>query len=117
MRLDVGALLTDGTHWIGGEWVPARSGESFDVINPATQEVLLRVPRGGADDIDAAVRAAAAAFPAWRDTNPTVRASLLVRWAELCVEHQRELDLIERMEVGRPNWGPSGIPMTLRYVA
>jgi hypothetical protein len=74
--LDLRALLTGGTHLIGGEWVPARSGETSDVINPATQDVLLRVPRGGADDNDAAAAAAAAAFPPWRDTSPSARAGV-----------------------------------------
>jgi Aldehyde dehydrogenase family len=67
--LDLRALLTEGTHLIGGEWVPAWSGETFDVINPATQDVLLPVPRGGPYDVDAAATAAAAAFPPWRDTS------------------------------------------------
>lgn len=57
--LDVPALLTDGAHLIGGDWVPARSGETFEVINPAAQDVLLRVPRGDGDDIGQAVAAAA----------------------------------------------------------
>ena len=116
-ELDVSALIADGTHFIGGEWVPAKSGETIDVINPATREVLLRVPRGGPGDIDAAALAAADAFPAWRDTNPMVRADLLYRWAELLREHQRELDLIERMEVGRPHWGPSPLPRMIVYIA
>ena len=56
--VDPSSLLTDGTQLIAGQWVPAASGETIDVINPATGEVLLRVPRSGARDIDAAVRAA-----------------------------------------------------------
>jgi acyl-CoA reductase-like NAD-dependent aldehyde dehydrogenase len=115
--LDVGALLPGERHHIGGEWVAGRGGETIDVINPATQDVLLRVPRGGPEDVDAAVQAAAAAFPAWRDTNPMVRADLLYRWAELISEHQHELDLIERMEVGRPHWGPSRLPRMIIYLA
>jgi acyl-CoA reductase-like NAD-dependent aldehyde dehydrogenase len=115
--LDVGALLTDGTHLIGGEWVAAQSGETIDVINPATQEVLLRVPRGGAADVDAAAQAAAAAFPAWRDTSPTQRGELLYRWAEACRAHQAELDTLESMEVGRPRWGFSPVPRTLVFTA
>jgi aldehyde dehydrogenase (NAD+) len=116
-ELDVGALLPDGMHYIGGEWVPARSGETIDVINPATQDVLLRVPRGGPEDVDAAVRAAAVAFPAWRDTNPMVRADLLYRWAELLREHDWERDQLESMEVGRPHWGPSPLPRMIKYIA
>jgi aldehyde dehydrogenase (NAD+) len=117
LSLDVRTLLDDGAHLIGGEWAPAHSGETIEVINPANQEILLRVPRGRAADVDAGVQAAAAAFPAWRDTSPTGRANLLVRWADLCDQHRREIDLLERMEVGRPSWGPSNIPTNLRYVA
>ncbi|HLH67951.1 MAG TPA: aldehyde dehydrogenase family protein [Candidatus Dormibacteraeota bacterium] len=118
LSLDVKSLLTEGTHLIGGEWVAARSGETFEVLNPANQEVLLRVPRGGPEDVDAAVQAAAEAFPRWRDTSPTRRAELLFRWADLCHRYRREIDLLERMEVGRPSWGPvSPIPATLRFFA
>jgi aldehyde dehydrogenase (NAD+) len=56
--VDPSSLLTDGTQLIGGQWVPASGGETIDVINPATGEVLLRVPRSGPADIDAAVQAA-----------------------------------------------------------
>jgi aldehyde dehydrogenase (NAD+) len=115
--VDTSVLLTDGTHLIGGEWVPARGGQTIDVINPATGETLLRVPRGGPDDIDDAVRAAAAAFPAWRDTSPSERAALLYRWAALCRDHEHEIDILERMEVGRPRWGPSPVPGILTYTA
>ncbi|HTS96505.1 MAG TPA: aldehyde dehydrogenase family protein [Streptosporangiaceae bacterium] len=114
---DPRVLLTEGTHLIGGDWVPAQSGETFDVINPATQEVLLRVPRGDAADIDDAVRAAAAAFPAWRDASPVTRAECLYRWAGLCREHDAEISALESMEVGHPRWGPSPVPRTLTYVA
>jgi aldehyde dehydrogenase (NAD+) len=115
--LDVGALLADGLHLIGPDWMPAGSGETIDVINPATQDVLLRVPRGGAADIAAAVAAAAAAFPVWRDTSPVIRADLLLAWAQLCREHQVEIAALESLEVGHPFWGPSPVPRTLSYVA
>jgi aldehyde dehydrogenase (NAD+) len=116
-RPDPRALLTEGAHLIGGDWVPARGGETIGVINPATQEVLLHVPRGGADDIDDAVRAAAAAFPAWRDASPVARAECLYRWADLCRGHQAEISDLESMEVGHPRWGPSPVPRALTYVA
>ncbi len=115
--LDVGALLPGAKHLIGGEWVAARSGATIDVINPATGETLAAVPRGGDDDIADAVAAAGAAFPAWRDTSPSVRGQLLLRWAELCREHGAELDLLERMEVGRPGWGPGPMPGILTFIA
>jgi aldehyde dehydrogenase (NAD+) len=110
-------VLTDGTHLIGGEWVPAEGGQTIDVINPATGESLMRVPRGGQEDADAAVRAAADAFPAWRDTSPSRRGELLFRWAELCRARAEELDVLERMEVGHPRWGPSGIGGAIAFVA
>jgi aldehyde dehydrogenase (NAD+) len=116
-RYDVGSLVPGGTHLIGGEWAPAASGEVIEVINPATKELLSTVARGAADDVDAAVTAAAAAFRAWRETSPTVRGQLLYRWAEVCRAHEHEIDLLERLEVGRPFWGPSGIPGILTYVA
>src|SRR3954470_22391589 len=52
------ALIIDNAQLIGGEWVPAADGATIDVVNPANGEVLARVPRGGAADVDAAVRAA-----------------------------------------------------------
>jgi acyl-CoA reductase-like NAD-dependent aldehyde dehydrogenase len=116
-QLDLRGLLTEGTHLIGGEWVPARSGETIDVIDPATQDVLMSVPRGGAADIDSAVQAAAAAFPAWRDTSPAARAEALYRFADLCRRHDPELTTLEAMEVGHPRWPSSGAPRTLVYVA
>lgn len=114
---DVTALLAGDTQLVGGQWSPAASGQTVDVINPATQELLLRVPRGGAGDVDTAVRSAADAFPAWRDTSPTVRADLLYRWAELCAQHETELDTLESMEVGRPTWGFSPTARMLVYTA
>jgi acyl-CoA reductase-like NAD-dependent aldehyde dehydrogenase len=115
--LDIGSLLTEGTQLIGGEWVPARSGETIAVINPASGEPLADVPRSAEADVDDAVAAAADAFPAWRDTSPSARGALLLRWAELCREHAATLDLLERMEVGRPTWGPPPMPNIVTFVA
>jgi aldehyde dehydrogenase (NAD+) len=106
--LDVGGLLAAGTHLIGGEWVPARGGETIPVENPATRELLAYVPRGGGDDVADAVAAADDAFPAWRDMSPSRRGQLLLDWAALCRAHSEEIDLLERLEVGRPKWGPPG---------
>ena len=115
--LDVGELLPDGTHLIGGEFVPARGGETITVINPANGEALATAPRGSADDVQDAVTAAAEAFPAWRDTSPSVRGQLLMAWAQLCREHGAELDLLERMEVGRPSWGPPPMANIITFTA
>ncbi|MBB4931208.1 acyl-CoA reductase-like NAD-dependent aldehyde dehydrogenase [Lipingzhangella halophila] len=95
-------LLDEGVQWIGGRWVPARGGETLAVINPATEESLLSVPRSGAADVDDAVRAAEEALPAWKAMDPSARAGLLRRWADLITEHNEEIAAIERIEVGRP---------------
>jgi aldehyde dehydrogenase (NAD+) len=110
-------LIIDDAQLIGGDWVRAAGGETIDVINPATGEVLGRVPRGGAEDVDAAVRAAEAAYPAWRDTNATTRGALIFRWAQLIDQHTTELDQLESQEVGRPSWGPPPMSRILNFVA
>ena len=69
------ALVRDRL-FIGGEWVePAGSG-TIDVVNPATEEVIGRVPEGTPEDADRAVRAARAAFDSWSETSPYERAQL-----------------------------------------
>jgi acyl-CoA reductase-like NAD-dependent aldehyde dehydrogenase len=115
--LEAGALLTDGTHLIGPDWVHATTGETIDVVDPATARVLLRVPRGAPADIDAAVTVADAAFPAWRDTSPAARAELLYAWANECRRYEREISTLESLEVGHPYWGPSPAWRTITFVA
>src|SRR2546422_3311848 len=69
--------------FIGGEWVESADGRTFDVETPATRgKVVAHVPRSGAADVDQAVRAAAAAFPAWRAVAPRDRGRLLLRIAD-----------------------------------
>jgi acyl-CoA reductase-like NAD-dependent aldehyde dehydrogenase len=110
-------MVVENTQMIGGEWVPAVSGETIEVVNPATGETLMHVPRGAAADVDAAVSAASAAFPAWRDTSPSIRASLLSRWADLISQYEAELDHLEISDVGRPHWGPLPMAPMLRFIA
>jgi aldehyde dehydrogenase (NAD+) len=112
-----GSLLIDGKQLIGREWAPSVTGRTIDVINPANRELLARIPRSDAADIDEAVRAAEQAFPSWRDTDASTRAGLLFRWADLIEQHGQELDQLESKEVGRPSWGPSRLPAQLRFIA
>ena len=70
-------------NFIGGRWLPTRANEFFDVHNPAVGDVIGRTPLSTADDVDAAVRAAADAFPAWRDTPVNARAQVLFRFKAL----------------------------------
>ena len=89
-------------NYIGGGWVPAADGASaLDVTNPATGEVLARVPLSGADDVDAAVTAARAALPAWRKRSVIERARWLFRFRQVMEEHQDELAQLVTREMGK----------------
>jgi betaine-aldehyde dehydrogenase len=69
--------------FIGGEWVDSADGRTFDVETPARRgTVIAKVPRSGPADVDRAVKAAAAAFPAWRAMPPRERGRLLLRIAD-----------------------------------
>lgn len=76
---------------IGGQWVPALATETQAVRNPATDEVLAYTPLSGAADVDAAVQAAQAAYPAWRRTPPQERVKPFFRLRMLLEEHKEEL--------------------------
>ena len=88
-------------NYVAGNWTGAESTETQEVRNPATDEVLARVPLSGASDVDAAVEAAAAAFPGWRATPPQERARYLFTLRQLLVEHQDELARLIVTEMGK----------------
>jgi 5-carboxymethyl-2-hydroxymuconic-semialdehyde dehydrogenase len=86
-------------HLIGGKAV---SGSSyFDTINPATQDVLAEVARGGEGEVDAAVAAAKAAFPAWAGKPAAERAALLRKLGDLIVRHVPDLAKTETGDTGQ----------------
>ncbi len=82
-------------NFVGGRWIPSTSGKTAPNVNPAdTRDVLGQVPLSTAAETGAAVAAAKAAFPAWRDTPPPVRGALLFKvWALL----EREKDELARL--------------------
>jgi betaine-aldehyde dehydrogenase/aminobutyraldehyde dehydrogenase len=88
--------------FIGGEWTDAASGQTMAVINPATEEIIAEVPRCGAEDVDRAVAAAKAAYPAWFDTTPAERAEVLLKLADVLEDNADELAEIESRNVGKP---------------
>ena len=77
------------------------SAERFETVNPATQEVLAEVARGGAAEIDAAVAAAKAAFPAWAARPAKERATLMHRLGDLIAKHVPELARTETADTGQ----------------
>jgi gamma-glutamyl-gamma-aminobutyraldehyde dehydrogenase len=89
--------------FIDGGFRPAASGATFDSINPATGEVLAAVAAADAVDVDAAVVAARASFESgvWSKTSPAQRKRVLIRLAELIIEHRAELALLDSMDMGK----------------
>jgi malonate-semialdehyde dehydrogenase (acetylating) / methylmalonate-semialdehyde dehydrogenase len=88
-------------NYVGGAWAPARATETLAVENPASGELLARVPLSDADDVDAAVRAARAALPAWRDVNAIERARRLFALREQLVKRQEDLARSVTTEMGK----------------
>jgi acyl-CoA reductase-like NAD-dependent aldehyde dehydrogenase len=89
-------------NFVGGEWVDAASGETMEVINPATGETIAEVPRSSAEDVDRAVAAANAALPAWLDATPKERSELLHKLADVLEANAEELAQLESANVGKP---------------
>jgi acyl-CoA reductase-like NAD-dependent aldehyde dehydrogenase len=87
---------------INGEWVDARDGGLWDLVNPATEEVIMQVPFGGVYDVQAALDFAAAAFRKWAQTTPYQRAEVLVKAAQWILERVDEMAVITTEESGKP---------------
>ena len=88
-------------HYIGGQWVPGAA--TLDVINPSDGQPIARIARGGAAEIDAAVKAGHAARAGeWGRFDPLARGRLLIRMAELIRRDSDELTALESRDVGKP---------------
>ncbi|MFN0122360.1 MAG: CoA-acylating methylmalonate-semialdehyde dehydrogenase [Blastocatellia bacterium] len=87
--------------YINGQWRRSAASEFLDVLNPATAEVLAQTPLGEAADADAAIAAAAAAFPAWRRTPPEERIQFMFRLKQSFEEHCEELARLVTIENGK----------------
>ena len=91
---------TPTQQFIGGEWRKGSDG-SFEVLDPATGEALCEVPRAGADDIRAAVDAAASAQPDWAATPPRERAEVLRNAFELMIARREDIAYLMSLEMGK----------------
>ncbi|MDR5777310.1 aldehyde dehydrogenase family protein [Caballeronia sp. LZ002] len=89
---------------IGGERVDALSGGTFEVVDPATENVIAEVARAGAEDVDRAVRVAQETFTGkhWRTLNGATRTRLLLRYADIIERHADELAVLETRNNGMP---------------
>jgi succinate-semialdehyde dehydrogenase/glutarate-semialdehyde dehydrogenase len=87
---------------IGGQWVKAKSGAEFSVINPATGKEIAKVPNLSADDVKEAIRASEKSFLEWRSITGKDRAAILRKWFNLISENTEDLALIMTHEQGKP---------------
>ena len=86
---------------VNGEWRETRSGAYLPVHNPSTGALMAEAPRCSADEVEAAVEAAAAAFPAWRDTPVTKRVQVMFAAREILDRHLHELAVLLATEMGK----------------
>ena len=88
-------------NFVGGRWVPSLGTETLDVHNPARGVVIAKTPMSTRADVDAAVAAAAKAYPEWSETPPVVRARAMFRFKQLLEDHFEELARIVTTEHGK----------------
>jgi len=88
-------------HFLNGQRDPGRSGQTFESIAPADNSVIGKVAAGNTDDVDAACRAAADAFPSWRDMPGKERKKLLHKVADAITERGRDIALVESYDSGQ----------------
>ena len=88
--------------FINGEWLDADSGQTINVTNPATGEVIGTVPKMGTAETRRAIEAADKALPAWRALTAKERSAKLRRWFELMIENQDDLARLMTTEQGKP---------------
>ncbi|MDH3412967.1 MAG: aldehyde dehydrogenase family protein, partial [Gammaproteobacteria bacterium] len=88
--------------YIGGGYINARSGESFETLNPATGEVICRVQQAGPEDVDLAVETARKGFEIWSAMSGAARGRILNRAVALLRERNQELARLEVLDTGKP---------------
>jgi betaine-aldehyde dehydrogenase len=96
------ATLTKLQNFIGGEFVDPAEGQTEEVVNPATGEVIAEAPLSTAADVDRAVAAAREAFDGWATTTPGERALMLLKLADAIEDHADELSDLESADAGKP---------------
>ncbi|NIR32753.1 MAG: aldehyde dehydrogenase family protein [Gammaproteobacteria bacterium] len=88
--------------FINGEFVDAASGRTFETYNPGNGKPISRIAEADAEDVDRAVKAAAAAFPGWRRKSGAARAKLLFKLGQLVAENGKALAELESLDAGKP---------------
>src|SRR5258706_877535 len=103
-RAEAGRLTFRDKAFIGGVFVDAASGETFDCVSPVDGAVLAKVAACGPEDVDRAVKSARAAFEkgVWADQAPRARKRTLTKFADLILKNADELALLETLDMGKP---------------
>ncbi|MER6048871.1 gamma-aminobutyraldehyde dehydrogenase [Streptomyces sp. NPDC001793] len=101
-RFAVTERFAEGAQFIAGSLRSGTSGRTQDVVDPATGETVLRYELAGTDEVDAAVAAAAAAFPGWAGATPAERSDALHRFAAALAEDAADLAAAESLNCGKP---------------
>jgi 1-pyrroline dehydrogenase len=94
--------VTSYKNFVGGEWVEAVEGETMEVLNPSTGEVMAEVPRGSEKDVERAIEAAKKALPDWLSKTPKERMERLLALADVMEAAGDELTQLESTNVGKP---------------
>jgi len=89
-------------NFVGGKYQPGQDGRTSDVIDPSTGETYLQAPVSGPAEVDAALRAAAAAFESWRDSTPAERSLALLKFADAIEARSEDLVEAESRNTGKP---------------
>ena len=89
-------------NFVNGKFVDSKSGKTTELVNPATGKVFATAPNSNEADVDAALKAAAAAFPGWRDSTPSVRQKALLKIADALEANAEKLVAIESENCGKP---------------
>ncbi|OQD77808.1 hypothetical protein PENDEC_c002G05541 [Penicillium decumbens] len=88
--------------YINGEWTAPPTGETFNVINPSTGDLIAKLPELSKEDVRIASRQALAAFEDWKQISPKLRGTVIRKWAQLMLENAEDLGRIMTMENGKP---------------
>lgn len=97
--------LKENRLFINGEFVPSVSGKTFDLTNPTTEENIASVYEAGAEDVDLAVKAAKAAFPAWSALSAEERCDYLIKLANEIEKNEELFMHLEAIAMGMPQSG------------
>ncbi len=106
-KIDIRNLLKDPSlfkedSYINGQWVNAKSGNTFSVNNPATGEIIAQVTNLGAADAELAIQSAENAFESWKNKTGKERASIMRNWFDLIIANTSDLATLMTLEQGKP---------------